>query len=235
MIVACQKPIARLLASCEGVAQVVPEGSFLPEFAVYAPLMSLPLIFGTSLSMVPARVPYLTADSALRSQWQLQLGSPEAFKIGVVWQGNPKYRRDRERSFGLAELECVAKTPGVTLYSFQRIHGLEQLAEIESRFAVTSIGEQLHDFMDTAAAVQSFDLVIAPDTSLGHVAGALGVPVWLALSFAAEARWLQARSDSPWYPSMRLFRQPRWGDWPQVFEQMAAELPRLVEARKDNA
>jgi Tfp pilus assembly protein PilF len=234
VIVACQKPIARLLASCPGVAQVIPEGSLLPEFAVYAPLMSLPLIFGTSLSTVPARVPYLKADSALTSQWQLQLGRSAAFKIGVVWQGNPKYRRDRERSFRLAELECVAKTPGVKLYSLQRIHGLEQLAEIESRFAVTSIGEQLHDFLDTAAAVQSLDLVITPDTSLGHVAGALGVPVWLALSFAAEARWLQGRSDSPWYPSMRLFQQERWGDWAPVFKRMAAELPRLIETREDN-
>jgi Tfp pilus assembly protein PilF len=234
VIVACQKPIARLLATCQGVQQVIPEGSLLPEFAVYAPLMSLPLIFGTRLTTVPARVPYLAAESAQQSLWRARLGSSGAFKIGVAWQGNPRYRRDGERSFRLAELEPVAKTPGVQLISFQRIHGLEQLDEIESRFAVSSIGEQLHDFLDTAAAMQSLDLVITPDTALGHLAGALGVPVWLALSFAAESRWLQGRSDSPWYPSMRLFQQERWGDWAQVFKRMAAELPRLMESRRSH-
>jgi Tfp pilus assembly protein PilF len=235
VIVACQKPIARLLASCPGVEQVVPEGSLLPEFTVHAPLMSLPLAFETRLSSVPARIPYLSADAALVSHWHAELGSLPSFKIGVAWQGNPTYRRDRERSFRLAELEPVAKTSGAQLISLQRIHGLEQLGEVQSRFAVTGIGEKLNDFMDTAAAMRSIDLIITPDTSLGHLAGALGVPIWLALSFAADARWLQTRSDSPWYPSMRLFRQERWGDWAPVFEQMAAELPRLMAARQSRA
>ncbi len=234
VILACQKPIARLLATCPGVDQVIPEGSLLPEFAVFAPLMSLPLAFGTTLETVPAHIPYLGADSALKSHWQAQahLDGKGTFKIGVAWQGNPAYRRDRERSFRLAELGCIAKIPGVELFSFQRIHGLDQLGEVQGRFAVTSVGEQFQDFLDTAAAMQSLDLVITPDTALGHMAGALGVPIWLALSLAAEARWLQGRTDSPWYPSMRLFRQARWGDWPAVFAQMAAELPRLMAARQ---
>ena len=230
VIVACQKPIARVVASCPGVEQVVPEGSVLPEFAVHVPLMSLPLAFGTTLSSVPASIPYLSADAALAGLWQARLGSSRSFKIGVSWQGNPTYRRDRERSFRLAELERLARTPGVELVSFQRIHGVEQLGEIQSKFAVTSIGEELNDFMDTAAAMQSIDLMITPDTSLGHLAGALGVPTWLALSFAADSRWLDRRSDSPWYPSMRLFRQARWGEWGPVFEQMAAELPGFMAA-----
>ena len=235
VIVACQKPIARVVASCPGVEQVVPEGSLLPEFVVHAPLMSLPLAFGTTLGSVPASVPYLSADAALVSKWRARLGASRSFKIGVTWQGNPTYRRDRERSFRLVELERLARTPGVELVSFQRIHGVEQLGEVQSKFAVTSIGEELNDFMDTAAAMQAIDLMITPDTSLGHLAGALGVPVWLALSFAADSRWLHGRSDSPWYPSMRLFRQERWGDWAQVFEPMAAELPRMVAAREDRA
>jgi Tfp pilus assembly protein PilF len=232
VIVACQKPIARLMASCPGVEQVVPEGSLLPEFIVYSPVMSLPLAFGMTLSSVPARIPYLSADGELIDRWRTQLGSSPSFKIGVAWQGNPTYRRDRERSFRLVDLERVAKIPGVELVSFQRIHGVEQIGEVQSCFAVKSIGEKLNDFMDTAAAMQSVDLMITPDSSLGHVAGALGVPVWLALSFAADSRWLQGRTDTPWYPSMRLFRQARWGDWAQVFEQMAVELPRLIAARK---
>ena len=229
VIVACQKPIARLLASCPGVQHVAPEGSLVPEFAVYAPLMSLPHLFKTTLDSIPASVPYLSAGDELKSHWRKELGSAGQFKIGVVWQGNPTYRHDRWRSFRLAQLACVAQIPGVALYSFQRIHGLDQLAEVQNRFSVTGVGERVSDFLDTAAALLTLDLVIAPDTSLAHLAGALGVPVWLALSFAADPRWLDKRPDSPWYPSMRLFRQERWGDWDQVFERMAAELRQLLE------
>jgi len=228
--VACQKKITRLLASCPGVEQVVVERSQIPEFAVYAPLMSLPLIFGTTLSSVPAHVPYLKADAEDISRWRAEVGTSGGFKIGVAWQGNPQYRRDRERSFRLAKLETVAQVPGVQLLSLQWIYGLEQLEEVNSRFAVTSLGEKLSDFMDIAAVMQSLDLVIAPDTSLVHLAGALGVPVWLAVSFAPEWRWLDHRSDSPWYPSMRLFRQKKWDEWGDVFERMTDELRVIVDA-----
>lgn len=235
VIAACQKKIAGLLASCPGVEQVVVEGSPLPEFALYVPLMSLPMIFGTTLSSVPARVPYLRADADKISRWSAEVGSFGEFKIGVAWQGNPQYRRDRERSFRLAQLEAVARAPGVQLVSLQGIYGLEQLSEVESRFAVNRLGERLSDFMEIAAAMQSLDLVIAPDTALAHLAGALGVPVWVALSFAPDWRWLEERSDSPWYPSMRLFRQKRWGDWDEVFDKMAAELPNAIGARESRA
>ena len=110
--------------------------------------------------------------------------------------------------------------------------GSNNLARSQSRIAVTGMGERFSDFLDTAAALQSLDLVISPDTSLGHLAGALGVPVWLALSYAPDWRWLQDRADSPWYPTMRLFRQERWGDWRVVFERMAAELRVFVRARE---
>ena len=130
MIVACKKPIARLVASCPGVEQVVTEGELLPDFTVYAPLMSLPLILGTTLSSVPARVPYLATDAELINRWKAEIGPPGPFKIGVVWQGNPEYRQDRERSFRLAQLEGIATIPGVQLLSFQRVFGLEQLGEV---------------------------------------------------------------------------------------------------------
>jgi Flp pilus assembly protein TadD len=231
VIVACRKAIAGLLESCPGVAQVVAEGSLLPEFAVYAPVTSLPMIFGTTLDSVPARVPYLTANATLVDRWRPETGPPSAFRIGVAWQGNPKYRRDRERSFRLANLEAIAQIPGVRLIGLQGIHGLEQLGEVQSRFAVRSLGERLLDFADIAAVMQSLDLVIAPDTALAHLAGAAAVPVWVVLSYAPEARWLSERADSPWYPTMRLFRQKRWGDWGPVFAQMAEELPRLIQSR----
>src|SRR5262249_11938938 len=131
VILACKKPIARLMASCPGVEQVVTEGEVLPKFAVYAPLMSLPLVFGTRVSSVPAEVPYLATDVELNGRWSREIGSSGSFKIGVVWQGNPEYRQDRERSFRLAQLEGIARIPGVQLLSFQRVFGLEQLREVE--------------------------------------------------------------------------------------------------------
>jgi hypothetical protein len=226
VIVACKKPIARLVASCPGVEQVVAEGDLLPEFAVYAPLMSLPFILGTTLSSIPARVPYLATDAELVNRWGTETGPTGLFKIGVVWQGNPEYRQDRERSFRLAQLAGIAKIPGVHLFSFQRVFGLEQLHDAELPFAITDMGGKMSDFVDIAAALQSLDLVIAPDTSLAHLAGALGVRTWLVLAFAPDSRWLEGRSDSPWYPSMRLFRQKWRGDWEEVFERMTAELRR---------
>ncbi len=233
VIVQCQQSIAGLVASCAGIDQVVVEGSPLPEFAVYAPLMSLPMIFGTTLSSVPAGAAYLTADAELISRWRARLGQPGAFKIGVAWQGNPRHRRDRERSFRLSKLETVAKIPGVELFSLQGIFGLEQLSEVEDRFVIDNLGERLADFREIAAVMQSLDLVIVPDTALAHLAGAVGVPVWVALAFAPDWRWLDERTDSPWYPSMRLFRQKRWGDWDEVFERMAKELRPLIATRKD--
>jgi Flp pilus assembly protein TadD len=237
VILACKKPIARLMAACLGVEQVVTEGELLPEFAVYAPLMSLPLVFGTTLSSVPARVPYIAIDAELKSRWSAEIGSPNAFRIGVVWQGNPEYRQDAERSFRLAQLEGIARIPGVQLLSFQRVFGLEQLREVEGRFSVLDVGGKTADFMDIAAALQSIDLVIAPDTSIAHLAGALGVRVWVALASAPDSRWLEGRPDSPWYPSMRLFRQKRPGDWDEVFGQMASELrgAQLARFMKDRS
>jgi Tfp pilus assembly protein PilF len=235
VIVACQKKIARLIASCAGVEQIVVEGSPIPEFAVYAPLMSLPMIFGTTLSSVPANVPYLSADANEIIRWRAELGSSGGFKIGVIWQGNPQHRRDRERSFRLAELETLAQTPGVSLLSLQGIHGLEQLKDVERHFTVTSLGERMSDFMDIAAVMHSLDLVIAADTSLAHLAGALGVPVWVAVSFAPDWRWLQNRSDSPWYPSMRLFRQEKWAEWDAVFQRMTDELRVTMSTRETHS
>jgi hypothetical protein len=232
VVVACQKKIARLLASCPGVEDVAAKGSPLPEHAVYVPLMSLPMIFGTQLSTIPSRVPYLHADAESVNRWRAAVGPPQAFKIGVVWQGNPRHRHDRERSFRLAHLEELARARGVQLVSLQGIFGLDQLTEVESRFTVTRLGEQLSDFMDIAAVMQSLDLVIAPDTALVHLAGALGVPVWLALSFAPDWRWLLERQDSPWYPSMRIFRQKQWGDWRDVFDGMADELRKTIDSRE---
>ena len=170
---------------------------------------------------MPAEIPYLAADPVLVNQWSAQLGSAEGFKIGVAWQGSPEHKKDRQRSFRLAQLEPLSRVPGVRLFSLQKGFGAEQLADGSCRFPIVDLGSSLGDLMDTAAAIKALDLIITPDTALAHLAGALGAPVWVALPVAADWRWLLGREDSPWYPTMRLFRQARWGDWRELFERMA--------------
>lgn len=233
-IVACVKPLARILATCPGVWKVAPEGTAVPEFDAYIPLMSLPRIFGTTLAAIPADVPYLTPDPDLVARWRAKLASlvdGGEFKVGVAWQGNPSHGKDRERSFRLTQLEPLARVPGVRLVGLQQGAGTEQIAELDGRFQVVDLETRFEDLMETAAVMKGLDLVIAPDTSLIHLAGATGVPAWLALPFAPDWRWLLDRDDSPWYPTVRLFRQRRRGDWDDVFNRMARELEHLARNR----
>ncbi|MDR3634015.1 MAG: tetratricopeptide repeat-containing glycosyltransferase family protein [Isosphaeraceae bacterium] len=224
VVVACQHPLARLLASCPGVERVVPEGEPLPRFDVYAPLMSLPRLFGTTVASVPAEVPYLRSDPRAVANWRRVLEPDGKINVGVVWQGNPRYGKDRERSFRLAQLEPLARVPGVRFISLQNGAATEQIGAVADRFAVLDLGNQLGDFLDIASAMRSLDLVVTPDTALAHLAGALGIPAWVALAFDPDFRWLDGRDDSPWYPAHRLFRQRRPGEWDEVFARMAAAL-----------
>jgi hypothetical protein len=209
---------------------VVVEGAPVPDCDVQAPLMSLPGIFGTDTASVPIDVPYLSADPELIDAWAEELVPSDDLRVGIAWQGNPGYIRDHLRSFRLERFEPVALRPGVRLYSLQKGHGGEQIAELAGRFPVTDLGGRLDDLMDTAAVMTILDLVIASDTALVHLAGALGVPVWVALPLEADWRWMSGRDDSPWYPTMRLFRQGRWGDWDEVFARIAAALDELEPA-----
>jgi len=150
-------------------------------------------------------------------------------KIGIFWQGSPKHRNDRNRSIPLGCFEPLARHAGVRLLSLQKDSGLEQLPSLAERFPITELGSRLASFMDTAALLVNLDLLITCDTAVAHLAGALGVPVWVALPLAPDWRWLLDRGDSPWYPTMRLFRQKQPGDWAGVFQQietaLAARLP----------
>src|SRR5262249_22161916 len=161
------------------------------------------------------------ADPGLVVHWQRELAAfSREFRIGIAWQGNPKHRRDRHRSFRLAKFAPVAWLKGVHLFSLQKGPGAEQIREVADRFPVTDLGCRLDEhtaaFMDTAAVMKNLDLVISADTAIVHLAGALGVPVWVALPSAPDWRWLLGREDSPWYPTMRLFRQASPGDWDGV-------------------
>jgi tetratricopeptide (TPR) repeat protein len=228
VLLECQPPLLRLLARTPGIGQLVAAGSTLPPFDVHAPLLSLPFLLGTSADNVPADVPYVFADPSLEQHWREELSKITGFKVGINWQGNPDHKKDRQRSFPLAGLAPLARIAGVKLISLQKAAGINQLSRVGRELGVIDLGSRLDEaagpFMDTAAIMKNLDLVVTSDTATAHLAGALGVPVWVALPFAADWRWQTGRSDSPWYPTMRLFRQPRPGDWDGVFAAMGEAL-----------
>ncbi len=232
VVLECPGFMVPLFSTCAGVDALVAEGSSLPEYDVQAPLMSLPGLLGTTLETVPADVPYLHAEPARVERWKARLEGVGGFKVGVVWQGNPRHPWDRWRSFPLQCLAPLAAVEGVRLVGLQKGAGVEQLKNLSGRFAVEDLGEELDAeggaFLDAAAVMKGLDLVATADTAAAHLAGALGVRVWVALAAVADWRWLCGREDAPWYPTMRLFRQRTPGDWPEVFARMAAELRTLA-------
>jgi protein O-GlcNAc transferase len=226
VIVECQRPLLRLLAGCRGIDELIGQGAALPQFDVHAPLLSLPHLFRTTLATVPAEIPYLSADPGLVEVWRRELVPLDGYKVGICWQGNPRHAWDRMRSIPLSQFAALARVDGVRLFSLQKGPGSEQLGA--AAFAVTDLGCRLDEnsgpFMDTAAVMKNLDLVISSDTAVAHLAGALAVPVWIVLPFLPDWRWLLAREDSPWYPTMWLFRQRSRGNWNEVFERIAAAL-----------
>jgi tetratricopeptide (TPR) repeat protein len=234
VVLVCQPPLIPLLRRSPGIERLLAQGDALPEYDVHVPLISLPGLLGTTLESVPADVPYLDAEPQLVEAWRHRLGSYSGFKVGIAWQGNPQFRFDRLRSIPLAQFAPLARVPGVHLLSLQKGAGRDQLPVLPARFPVTDLGGQLDEttgaFLDTAAVMKNLDLVITSDTAAAHLAGALGVPVWVALHHVPDWRWLLDREDSPWYPTMRLFRQTQSGQWEDVFERIAAALQRRLAA-----
>jgi hypothetical protein len=235
VILECPDRLVKVLSRTPGIDHLIPQGQPLPEYDVYCPLMNVPGLTATSVESIPSEVPYVVADPDLVASWRRELGSVPEFKVGINWQGNPQYGGDRHRSFTLACFEPLARIPGVKLFSIQQIHGIEQLKALEGKFPVTDLGPRLNQttgpFMDSAAVMMNLDLTITCDSSPAHLAGALGVPVWMPISNTPDWRWLSHREDTPWYPSMRIFRQSERLVWGPVFERMAAELRGLVRER----
>ncbi len=228
VIVECAAALSRLVATCQGVDQVVVRGQTLPSFDVHLPLMSLPYVFHTSLETIPGNVPYVQPDEELVEQWRRELAGDESFKVGIVWQGSRTHRADRLRSIPLAEFAPLADVPGVKLYSLQMGDGREQLNEAARNWPIVDLGDRVGDFYNTAAIMRNLELVISCDSAPAHVAGAIGVPVWLAVTFVPDWRWMLERDDSPWYPTMRLFRQVQRQDWSAPFQQMRLALAELT-------
>jgi tetratricopeptide (TPR) repeat protein len=231
VIVECPASLIPLFSTCPGIDRLVAEGTELPPFDVHTPLLSLPALLGTTLESIPADVPYLTAEPERVGAWARVLDDLPGFKVGIAWQGNPRHPWDRHRSIPLACFAPLARLPGVRLISLQKGPGAEQTRALANRLPIAELPGPIDEdgaFVDTAAIISRLDLVVAADTAVAHLAGALGKPVWLALSKITDWRWLLEREDSPWYPNMRLFRQERLGDWRSVMERMAAELRQRV-------
>jgi tetratricopeptide (TPR) repeat protein len=235
VILQCQNALLPLLTRTPGIDGLVGWGATPPPFDVWTPLMSLPFLFGTTLQTVPAEVPYIFPDPDLVAHWARQLSPVRGFRIGIGWQGSPRNAWDRHRSCSLEQFEPLARIPGVHLISLQKGLGSEQLRALGGRFPVLNLGELFDEasgpFMDSAAIVANLDLVICVCTSLIHLAGAMKRPSWIVLNFSSDWRWVLGREDSPWYPTVRLFRQTNSGDWAGVFRRMATELPKEIAAR----
>jgi hypothetical protein len=225
-----------ILRTCVGLdpatAEFCDEALPLPKFDVYAALLTVPGLFGTDLSILPADVPYLSAPAGAAERWQDALGERRGPRVGIAWQGNPKFAGDRLRSIPLAEFAPLAAVEGARLYSLQVGYGAEQLGQVA--FPVTDLGSRFGDevMVDAAGAIAGLDLVVSCDSAVAHLAGALAAPVWTALPKSPDWRWMLDRNDSPWYPTMRLFRQSQAGDWTGVFAQMAAELASFSPPRR---
>jgi Flp pilus assembly protein TadD len=226
VVVECHPPLARLFGTLDGVESVVARDvEPLPGFDVHCPLMSLPRVFGTTLETVPAKVPYLHADPAEAARWRdrLDANGPE-LRVGLVWAGDGKHQKDRDRSLHRWMLDPLRGVPGMRFYSLQ----LGSPAGQAGGPAMVDWTTELHDFAATAALVSQLDLVVTADTAVAHLSAALGRPTWVLVPFAPDWRWLLDRDDSPWYPTVRLFRQPAIGDWAEPVRRVAEALRALA-------
>jgi tetratricopeptide (TPR) repeat protein len=221
VILDCPKELVRLLRKAPGVDSIIATGDAQPRFDCHCPLLSLPLAFSTDLNAIPAEIPYLSPDLAAVAQWKSRIESTAtAFKVGLVWAGSAKNKLDRKRSIAFDQLFKLA-APGIHFFSLQKGR------EVQSpppEMAFTDWTAELHDFDDTAALIANLDLVISVDTAVAHLAGAMGKPVWMMIPLVPDWRWLLNRTDSPWYPTMRIFRQESVGDWAGVVQNVADAL-----------
>lgn len=221
----CNSQLVRLLKGIAGIEGVITRYGALPPHDFQVSLLSLPHLLGTTLETIPAAVPYLAPEPELSARWAKRLGTTQGLKVGLVWAGNPEFKADRLRSPGLAAFRPILDVPGVTFYALQKGSGrrdLEGAGWLPSPFV--DLNDEIADFADTAAAMANLDLVISSCTGPAHLAGALGRPTWTVIPFSPDWRWMEAREDTPWYPSMRLFRQDQRGDWGSVMQRLAAAL-----------
>jgi ADP-heptose:LPS heptosyltransferase len=220
------------LANVEGIAGIFSVGETLPDFDLHCPMMSLPLAFGTELATIPAEIPYVRVPPDRVPKWQARLGESRSLRVGIAWAGSASHINNRNRSVALSRFAALFSASNVEFVTLQKELGPGEAATLRRHSNVTAVGQELTDFADTAALISLLDLVVSVDTSVVHLAGAIGRPFWLLVPFAPDFRWLLEREDSPWYPTARLFRQPWIDDWESVFERVRGELERLAAQRR---
>ena len=231
VILGTRKPLLTCLQGIEGVDEVVDRsapGDPTAGCDFVVPLLSLPGIMGTGQNNIPAKIPYVHADMAKASYWKRKVKG-RGFKIGLVWAGNPGHERDHARSIVFDDLANLADIPGIQVFGLQKGNAAGQAAGQSADNILVNLGPELEDFSDTAAVMANMDLIISVDTAAAHLAGALGIPVWTLIYFSPDWRWMLDRDDSPWYPSMRLFRQPKCDDWQAVIRRVAHELKKTIK------
>jgi len=228
-------PLMKLFTLCDFIDQLSPRGSKHPTIDIKIPIMSLPFIFNTTLETVPADIPYLYADEHLIKFWKEKITQDKNFKIGLAWVSKSKHLEKNyltRRSVPLKNFAPLAELHNVSFYSLQKTDGLDQLSNLPQNFTVKSFGPDFDNtngrFMDTAALIMNLDLVITSDTSIAHLAGALGKETWILLPYVAEWRWMQERNTTPWYPNARLFRQKKHSDWTHVIQAIKEELQKII-------
>lgn len=234
VILGAHGPLKSLLASVSGVAEVIADGEPLPNFDYYCPLLSLPLAFKTDLASIPSSVPYLRADAARVEQWRPKLRQTGRVRVGFCWAGSTAHVGDRRRSIPLEKFVPLLSVPGIDFFSLQKEVSDAQTAVLRE-CGIVALGEHFVDFSDTAAVVAQLDLVISVDTSVAHLAGAMAKAVAVLIPFAPDWRWMLHRTDTPWYPTMRLFRQNAVNNWEQPLARLRNELAGVASGRTASA
>jgi ADP-heptose:LPS heptosyltransferase len=235
VVLHCPPEIARLMESVSGVARII-SGSERCDFDVHSPVMSLPHALGTTLATIPANIPYILPDQELARTWARRLalhrGPPANVAtpwrhVGLVWAGSPDHAHDNRRSIALARLAALSGIPNVIFHSLQKGERAAEAMSPPAGMMLIRHDADLKDFADTAALISNLDLVITIDTAVAHLAGAMGKKVWVLIPFSPDWRWMSGREDSPWYPTMRLFRQETEGDWAGAADRVAEALLRI--------
>ena len=237
VILEVQPPLESLLTMLNGVEAVVAKGDPLPPFDLHCPLLSLPLLFGTTRDTIPADVPYIRPTADRCDIWRRRLPR-DAATVGLVWSGSPESSKDRQRSIPFEQFAPLLTVPGIRFVSLQKDVRVTDACALREQGKVIDLGADLKDFSDSCAAISQLDMVITVDTAVAHLAGAIGKPVWILLPYVPDFRWLLDCTDSPWYPNARLFRKSKDSDWAEVVSRVKSELtvasPNLPGRRSNN-
>jgi hypothetical protein len=227
VVVACSRELQPLVGQMPGIKTLFDQWEACPPVKAYCTLSGLPRLHGTRLDNIPGAVPYLKADPAKAAKWKArldELSSPARPRIGLVWAGRPTHMNDRNRSAALSTLAPITDIDGVTFISLQKGQGVDQISGYFGRAPLINLGVEIDNFGDSAAIIEHLDLVVTVDTAIGHLTGAMGKPAWIMLPYAPDWRWLRERTDTPWYPDVRLFRPAAPKDWASITSAVAAAL-----------